>query len=411
MNTLHELEKRGLISQTSADLSKILDKKRTIYIGFDPTADSLQIGNLATLLLVKRVGLLGHKLIFLVGGATGMIGDPKEKGERSLLDTATVRSNSRALKKQIKKLLGTTSFRMVDNADWLKKVSFLEFLRDIGKHFTVNELIKHDIIRRRLETQDESISYTEFTYPLLQAYDFLTLYRKYKCEVQIAGADQWTNALSGVELVRRKEACEVFAITTPLITDASGKKFGKSEGNAVWLDAKKTSPFAFYQFWLTLPDEGLETYLKVYTFLSLGEIENLMMLHQKSPSKRRAQSILAQKVTEIVHGKETSFSVEAASDALFGNVSLASLSHGARAIILQEAHTHKVTTDMTLIESIVASTLVASKSDARRLIEGKGLSLNGRVVDSDRTLVPEDFTDGLALVRKGKHGMLVLILK
>lgn len=279
MQIVEDLKTRGLIEQTSSAPEITLAEPRTVYLGIDPTADSIQVGNLAVVLLMKRLGDAGHKLIFLVGGGTGMIGDPREKGERVLLDDATIRHNKKAISKQLKGLLGGVSFKMVDNADWLMKVQLVPFLRDIGKHFTVNDLVKRDLIKKRLETPDESISYTEFTYALLQGYDFLELYKKFGCTMQVGGSDQWTNMLSGVDLIRKKEGRQAFVLSMPLITDSNGKKFGKSEGNAIWLDPKKTSPFRFYQFWLQLPDEGIEKYLRVYTFLPVDKIDTLMELH------------------------------------------------------------------------------------------------------------------------------------
>ena len=252
-----ELKARGLIEHSSTTPGKILATPRTVYLGVDPSADSLQIGNLASILTMKRLGDAGHKLIFLVGGGTGMIGDPKEKGERAMLDEKTVAANTRALKSQLKRILGTASFQLLDNADWLSKVKLLPFLRGVGKYFTVNDLIKRDLIKKRIAASDESISYAEFSYALLQGYDYLTLYQKYGCDLQFGASDQWTNILSGVDLIHKKLGKDVYALTMPLITDAAGKKFGKSERNAIWLDAKKTSPFQFYQFWINLPGAGV----------------------------------------------------------------------------------------------------------------------------------------------------------
>ncbi|HQU07805.1 MAG: tyrosine--tRNA ligase [Parcubacteria group bacterium 21-54-25] len=411
MELAQELEARGLVADKTAALPEIFSKTRTVYLGIDPTADSAQIGNLAVVLLMKRLGMAGHKLIFLVGGATGMIGDPKEKGERALLDEKTVRANARALKKQLQGLLGKTRFRVVDNTTWLSKVPLVPFLRDIGKHFTVNELIKRDTIRRRLETPDESISYTEFTYTLLQGYDYLVLHQTYGCDLQIGASDQWTNILSGVELIRRKLGGEAHGLTAPLVTDATGKKFGKSEGNAVWLDPKKTSPFVFYQFWLNQPDAELDTYLKFYTFLSLEEIETLMTLHAQNPGDRVAQMKLAWEVTTLVHGEAAAKTAAEASKALFGGTPLASLSGAARAVVLREAPTHSVGAGTTLTDVLAESGLASSKGEARRLIEGKGVSLNGVLAEIDQLVSVDDFSHGLALLKKGRRDLLVLILK
>ncbi len=410
MDIVQELTARGLVADKTAELSEIFSKGRTVYVGIDPTAGSAQVGNLALFLTMKRMGMAGHTLIFLVGGATGMIGDPKEKGERALLARNTARANARALKKQLRGLMGNTPFRMVDNADWLLKVPLVSFLRDIGKHFTVNELIKRDTIRRRLETPDESISYTEFTYALLQGYDYLILNKKYGCDLQIGGSDQWTNILSGVELLRRKEQKQVYALTMPLVTDALGKKFGKSEGNTVWLDPKKTSPFLFYQFWVNQPDDMLETYLKFYTFLSLEEIKKCIVKHEQDPSARWAQMTLALKVTQLVHGKTAAESAAAAA-ALFGGAPFSSLSRKARSVALSEVPTLKIKTDTLITTTLVDGKLAASKGEARRLMEGKGISLNGKVILTDRQLSVTDFADSLALLKKGKRDILVLVLK
>jgi len=417
MTLAEELKSRGLIELSSAEPEQVLAAPRTAYLGIDPTADSIQVGNLAVVLLMKRLGDAGHKLVFLVGGGTGMIGDPKEKGERVMLDEKTVASNTHALEKQLKGILGHSSFKMVDNADWLKHVKLLPFLRDVGKHFTINDLIKREIIKKRLDAPDDSISYTEFTYALLQALDYLTLNEKYGVDLQVGGSDQWTNILSGVDLIRKRLGKQVYALGMPLVTDAAGKKFGKSEGNAIWLDPKKTSPFRFYQFWINLPDAGIEKYLQVYTFLSLPEIRVLMELHKQNPGERQAQETLARLVTEIVHGPVATAQCAAASDALFGDTPFHELSREALQVALAEAPsvalTKKDVADGSpLAEALVAGGLASSKSDARRLIKGKGITLSGQTItDPDLKVYNGDLTRGYALVRKGKQGVLILVLK
>ena len=417
MNLAKELKERGLAEHFSAPIEKILAVSRTAYNGFDPSADSLQIGNLASMLTMKRLGDAGHKLIFLVGGATGMIGDPKERGERPMLDEKTVAANTRALKAQLKKILGGVSFKTVDNADWLSKVKLLPFLRDVGKYFTVNDLIKRDLIKKRLDAPDESISYAEFSYALLQGFDYLTLHQEYGCDLQFGASDQWTNILSGVDLIHKKLGKEVYAFTMPLVTDSAGKKFGKSEGNAVWLDAKKTSPFSFYQFWINLPDAEIENYLKIYTFLSLTEIGALMELHRRNPAERQAQETLARLVTETVHGPAATAQVAAATDAIFGDTSFSELSREALAVALAEAPSvtlakKDVADGSSLTEALIAGGMASSKSDARRLIEGKGITLSGQTIENpDQKIYPGDFSAGHALVRKGKQGVLILVLK
>lgn len=417
MTFAEELKARGLVELSSASPKQMLDMPRTAYLGIDPTADSMQVGNLAVILLMKRLGDAGHKLVFLVGGGTGMIGDPKEKGERPMLSEKIVAANTRVLKNQLKSILGRTSFRMVDNADWLMSVKLVPFLRDVGKYFTVNDLIKREIIKKRLNTPDESISYTEFTYSLLQGLDYLTLHEKYGVDLQIGGSDQWTNILSGVDLIHKRLGKQVYALGMPLITDASGKKFGKSEGNAIWLDPKKTSPFQFYQFWINLPDAGIEKYLKAYTFLPLQEINVLMELHQRKPGERQAQETLARLVTEIVHGPAEAAHMSAAADALFGDTPFSELSREALQVALAEAPSitlakKDLESGMSLAEVLVTGGLASSKSDARRLIEGKGITLSGfQIADPSQELHLGDFPGGYALVRKGKQGVLILVLK
>lgn len=415
MNLAEELKARGLVEHVSAPIETILEKKRTVYLGVDPSADSMHAGNLLVVLLLKRLADAGHKIVLLVGGGTGMIGDPRDSGERALADTKIVEKNKRALKKQMQSIVGT-SVTLVDNADWLLKVKLIDFLRDIGKHFTVNELIKRDIIRRRLENPDDSISYTEFAYSLLQGYDYMILNKEKGVDLQIGASDQWTNILSGVELVRRKLGKEAFALTTPLVTDATGKKFGKSEGNAIWLDASKTSPFAFYQFWLNQQDSMVGSYLKMYTFIPVEEIDTLLSWHQENPGVRKAQKTLAQSVTALVHGERAASAAADASSALFGDTALSELDREARELVLKEVATLPVlkrdlSAGITVLDALATSSLASSKGDARRLIEGKGISLNGVSVSVDQKLIEGDFANGLAILKKGKRDVVILVLK
>jgi tyrosyl-tRNA synthetase len=409
-----DLRSRGLIDTTSAEPSIIFAKKRTVYLGVDPTADSMQAGNLVVVLLMKRLAYAGHNIILLVGGGTGMIGDPKEKGERPLIDARIVSKNKKALKEQFQQILGR-HVPVVDNADWLLKMTLVDFLRDIGKHFSVNELIKRDVIKRRLTTDEESISYTEFAYSLLQGYDYLVLHKKYGCDLQIGASDQWTNILSGVDLIRRKESGEAFALTCPLVTDATGKKFGKSEGNAIWLDPKKTSPYSFYQFWLNQGDTMVDTYLKFYTFLPVVEIDALIELHRRNPGRREAQRTLARLVTEIVHGKKVSDNCVNVSEVLYGERSLATLTREERTLVLSEAPTIEVSKEQLssgfgVVEALVQSSLSSSKTEARRLIEGKGVSVNGvLILASESTFTNDQFENNIAMLRRGKQIVLVVL--
>jgi tyrosyl-tRNA synthetase len=417
MTLPEELKARGLVEHTSSDLEETLAKPRVVYTGFDSSSDSLQIGNLAALLTMKRLGEAGHKLIFLAGGATSLIGDPKEAGERPMQDEKTVASNIRACKAQVKKIFGKTPFKLVDNADWLMRIELLPFLREVGKYFTVNDLIKREIIKKRLDNPDDSISFTEFSYSLLQGFDYYYLHKKQGVDLQIGGTDQWTNILSGVDLVHKKAGEKVYAFTIPLVTDAGGKKFGKSEGNAIWLDPKKTTPFDFYQFWINLPDSHVEQYLKIYTFLSLAEITMLMEVHKRNPAEREAQETLARLVTEIVHGPAVVAQCTAVADALFGETPFEELSREALQAVLGAAPSlalskRDLSEGMPLTDILVLGGLASSKSDARRSIEGKGITLSGLTIsDPDQKLFVNDLSKGHALIRKGKRGVLVLVLK
>jgi len=416
MNLVEELQARGLVEHVSAPIETILSEKRTVYLGVDPSADSMHAGNLLVVLMMKRLALAGHKIMLLVGGGTGMIGDPRDSGERTLADRKIVEKNKKALKAQMQRIVGT-QVTVVDNADWLLKVNLIDFLRDIGKHFTVNELVKRDIIKRRLENPDDSISYTEFAYSLLQGYDYLVLNKEKGVDLQIGASDQWTNILSGVELIRRKAGKTAYALTTPLVTDSTGKKFGKSEGNAIWLDAAKTSPYAFYQFWLNQPDDMVGTYLKMFTFLPVTEIDTLLDWHMANAQARKAQRTLAHAVTEIVHGMKAADAAASTSSALFGEIALSELDQGARFVVLSEAPTltvlrKDIANGLTVLDALATSPLSSSKSDARRLIEAKGVSLNGNTVDTiDQKLRSEDFSTGLALLKKGKRDVCILVLK
>jgi len=378
MTLSQELTERGLVEHSSADVEKIFSESRTVYIGSDPTADSLHVGHLAWVTLLKRLYDAGHTPILLVGGGTGMIGDPKEKGERSLLSEKVVDANAKKLRAQLSKLLTTTRrLRMVNNADWLRKVKLIPFLRDVGKHFTVNDLIKRDLIKKRLDTPDESISYTEFTYSLLQAYDFWQLHQKYKCNLQIGASDQWTNMLSGVDLIRKQEGEEVFALAIPLITDASGRKFGKSEGNAVWLDAEKTSPYEFYQFWLGVEDAKVIDYLHIYTFLPLAEIAEIQKEHEAHPEKRYAQKVLAREVTTFVHGLDSAEKAQNVSTLLFEGGDIQSLSRDEKNMLLSGAPSYKVSTSMTLLELVTSAGLAQSNREGRTFIESGSIYIDG----------------------------------
>lgn len=399
MTLAQELQDRGLVQESSADLESIFSQERTVYIGTDPTADSLHVGHLAWIVLMKRLGDAGHKLILLVGGGTGMIGDPKEKGERTLLAEDIIDKNARALRDQLSRLVGE-GVTMVDNAEWLRQVRLLEFLRDIGKHFTVNDLVKRDLIKRRLETPDESISYTEFTYALLQAYDFRELNQRYGCDLQIGASDQWTNILSGVDLIRKKDGKEVFALAIPLVTDSTGRKFGKSEGNAVWLDGKRTSPYQFYQFWFNVDDAKAGDYLKIYTELPLAEIGAIMQQQQADPAARLAQKRLAEEVTRFVHGAEAPEQVARVSAMLFGDEPID------ETLLRDYAPTYEGASGQPLVEVLVGSGLAKSKREAREFIESGAVSFGGEKVTEVEVAAS---VNGPTILKRGKRNAVVLI--
>jgi tyrosyl-tRNA synthetase len=411
-----ELEKRGLVAQTGGgELTDILAEKRTMYVGVDPTADSMHMGNLVPIILMKHLSDAGHTPFLLVGGGTGMIGDPKESGERSMLDDKTLQKNIKAIRGQLSGLLETKSLKVVNNADWLKQVKLIDFLRDIGKHFTINQLIKRDIIKRRLETEEDSISYTEFSYSLLQGYDYLHLNKKYGVDLQLGGSDQWSNIISGVDLIRRKESKTAYALTTPIVTDkTTGKKFGKSEGNAVWLDSKKTSPLAFYQFWLNVTDANVAEYLKIFSFSSLKKIESVVEKHLTEPHKRIAQKQLAKDVTTFVHGAEITKSVQKVSELLYGSKKISSLSTTDKQLIINETKSHGVTKaqsikGLSIVDALISLDLASTKSEARRLIEANAVKIANRAVSIDFSITQKDYKDGLVLIKKGKsHGAVFL---
>lgn len=408
MDLIRDLEARGLIEKTSADVGKVLGTKRTVYLGVDPSADSMHAGNLLVVLMLRRLAQAGHAIVLIVGGGTGMIGDPRESGERPLVDARTVARNKSALKTQMQRIVGTR-VRVVDNADWLLKVKLVDFLRDVGKHFTINELIKRDIIRRRIEDPNDSISYTEFAYSLLQGYDYLVLNQKYGVDLQIGASDQWTNILSGVELIRKKAGREAFALVTPLVTDENGKKFGKSEGNAIWLDAKKTSPYAFYQFWYRQPDSRVETYLNYFTFLEPVEIQGIMAEHQQHPEMRKAQELLAGEVTQLVHGEKAMQSAQKITAVEYSGANIATLSASERKEFETMVAHYKLKDDDTVLSAFVNGGLVASKGEARRLMEGSGLKINGETIGADRPFANSDFKDGVAQIQRGKVSKLRVI--
>jgi tyrosyl-tRNA synthetase len=408
MKLSEELTARGFIHQhTGESAADIFDgDTRTIYHGIDPSADSAHAGNMVIWVLLRHLVNHGHKVIFLVGGGTGMIGDPKPDSERVLQDISITDGNVEKIKTQAMRLIGggATPITFVNNKDWLAAAGLLTFLRDIGKHFTINELIKKDAISKRLESEN-GLSYTEFAYPLLQGYDYLVLHREHNCTVQIGGSDQWGNIISGVDLIRRKEQKIVHAVTVPLVVDKStGKKFGKSEGNAVWLDATKTTPYQLYQFWLNTNDESVIDYLKLFTFLSLEEIKKIETDHLANPAERIAQNKLATAVVSFVHTKNMADISTKIGTFLFSNnrQSLTELSDEDRQLIKQHAPITIVAGGCLLIDILVQTGLASSKREAREFIEGGAVAINDTVVTTFDTAVTTSLWGTLAIVRRGK---------
>jgi tyrosyl-tRNA synthetase len=412
MSLSKELIERGFIHQFTSTLEEVVDgEKRTIYHGIDPSADSAHAGNFVIWMLLKHLAKAGHKIIFLVGGGTGMIGDPKPDTERQLKSSEQVDKNVQKLKIQAEKLFAGYDVEFVNNLEWLGELKLIDFLRDVGKHYTVNELIKKDAIATRLQGE-AGLSYTEFAYPLLQGYDYYQLFKTKGCTVQVGGSDQWGNIISGVELVRRKEHVEVDAITVPLIVDkVTGKKFGKSEGNAVWLDAEKTSPYQFYQFWLNISDGSVVDYLKLFTLLELSEIQEITKEFEVNPGNRAAQKKLAYFVTEIVHGKDSTVAAQKVSEILFGGASFDGLSETEKDMLLETAPSTKLAQEGNIVDILVGVSLATSKREARTFIESGAVEVNGeKVSDLEKVVSDKDSISGLILLKRGKKMLHLLEL-
>lgn len=414
MSLAQELQERGFIHQVSGPSLKVIidDEKRTIYHGIDPSADSAHVGNMVIWMLLRHLAQAGHSIVFLVGGGTGMIGDPKPDAERQLKNEQLVQENVAKIKEQAERFFIGYNIQFVNNYEWLGELKVIDFLRDIGKHYTVNELIKKDAIATRL-TSDTGLSYTEFAYPLLQGYDYLQLFETKNCTLQVGGSDQWGNIISGVELVRRKKQAEVYAVTVPLIIDkATGKKFGKSEGNAVWLDATKTSPYQFYQFWLNVSDESVVEYLRLYTFLSLEKITEIENLFSSNPGERLAQKSLAFAVTEIVHGAEAAAAASNVSAILFGGKSITELSDTELDMLLANAPKQSVNLGDEILNVLVSTNLASSKREARTFVESGAVSINEqKVTTSDMKISKDLFFKEMALLRRGKKHLSVITTK
>ncbi|MDB6121883.1 MAG: tyrS [Pedosphaera sp.] len=423
MNIYEELEWRGLIADCTDKeelLKRLGSAPITLYAGFDPTSDSLHVGNLVPLLGLRRFQLLGHHPIALAGGATGSIGDPSGKtAERQLLTKEVLDANIASVKEQLRKLLDfdtkSNPARLLDNAAWIAPISYLEFLRDIGKHFSVNMMVAKESVRARMEDRDSGISYTEFSYMLLQAFDFYHLRKETNCELQIGGSDQWGNITAGTDLCRKKLSAHVFGLTLPLITNADGSKFGKSVAGAIWLDPKKTSVYRFYQFWIRTDDRDVVRYLKYFTFLTREEIEALEKQHTENPGAREAHKALAKAMTDLIHGPQATTEAIRASEILFGG-ELSGISESTFNDIVGEVPTKDIEKSklegagIPLVELLVHSGLTPSKGQARKDIEGGGVNLNNvREANFQRAVLTSDLLFGkYLLLRKGKRNYVVI---
>jgi tyrosyl-tRNA synthetase len=415
MNLIEELRWRGMIQDIMPGTEELLSKEMVSgYIGFDPTADSLHIGSLVPILLLVHLQKAGHKPIALVGGATGMVGDPSGKSEeRNLLSEEILNHNQQGIKRQLEKFLdfngGERSAEMVNNYDWFKEYSFLNFIRDVGKHITVNYMMAKDSVKKRIEG-DTGMSFTEFTYQLVQGYDFLWLYENKKCKLQMGGSDQWGNIVTGTELIRKKTGGEAFAFTCPLITKADGGKFGKTEKGNVWLDPQKTSPYQFYQFWLNASDEDGEKWIKIFTFLSKEEVESILSDHKKDAAKRILQKRLAEEITKFVHGKDELAKAIETTEKLFSNknASAESLSvedmEGLEGIVLIDVPKQALAEGIDLVSFLVEAKIFSSKGEARKMIQGGGVSINRKKVESEKMKIENSFLlhDQYILVQKGR---------
>ena len=391
----------------------------TAYVGIDPTADSLHIGHLVSIMLLKHLQMAGHKPLAVVGGATGMIGDPSFKAqERKLLTVEEIQHNVQCIRHQLERFLDfdnpVNGAEICNNYDWMKDYLFLDFIRDVGKHITVNYMMTKDSVKKRMET---GISFTEFSYQLLQGYDFLTLYRTKGCKLQMGGSDQWGNITTGTELIRRMEGGEAFALTCPLITKADGTKFGKTEKGNVWLDAERTSPYEFYQFWLNVSDEDAERYIKIFTMLDRETIESLIAEHREDPGQRKLQKVLAREITTMVHGQAEYDNAVAASQMLFGNATseaLRKLDERTFLAVFGGVPTFEIKKEELpcgLLDLLAVKTQVfPSKGEARKMVQGGGVSLNkDKVGDIDYQVSENDILDGkYILAQKGKKNYFII---
>ncbi len=410
MSLYKELKERKLIQDSTENLQEVLDKEKPVfYIGADPTADSLHLGNLLGYITARRLADAGLKPILIVGGGTGRIGDPKPDAERALLDEETLNKNKNSIEKQVKNLLKVDDLLVIDNYEWLGKFSLLDFLRDIGKNFTVNNLVKKDAIAERLKS-DIGLSYTEFAYPLLQATDFYHLFVNYNCKLQIGGSDQWGNIVAGVDLIRKKTGKKAYAFTFPLLIDkATGKKFGKSEGNAVWLDENKTSAFKLYQFFINQPDEMMDELFLKLSLKSLNEIRDITSSWRKSPETRLAQKELGFEIVSFVHGEQKAQSAKEVSEILFGK-SFNALSKETKDMLVSEAPSFDFRSLQAkdMIELLIETELAKSKREAREFLQSGAVKNFDEKLSLDASLEELRFIDGVSIIKRGKKNLIVL---
>ena len=402
MKLSEELQWRGFWNQTTFTDDKLIDSENfTLYLGTDPSADSLHVGHLAVYMMVRHFLERGHKVFLLVGGGTGMIGDMRDTEERNLLPYEEIEHNKQALKSQVLRIFAGRDFTLVDNADWLADLELLPFLRDIGKNFNMADLVSREFFKARINN-GKGLSFAEFTYTLLQGYEFWHLFNQYGVNLQIGGSDQWGNLLSGVDLIRKKENAEVYAMTAPLLINKStGRKFGKSEGGAVWLDENKTSVYKFYQFWLNVDDESAIEYMKIFTMLDRDTIEAIAENHAVNPGARSAQKVLAREVTDIVHGSARRESVERVTEVLFGGGDFKKLSDDDLGALAEEIPC--VDAGIDVIEALVKSGAVGSNGEAKRLLKSGAISLNGEKLAENKVV------NDTSLLKKGKNTFVLIM--
>lgn len=429
MNFVEELKWRGMIHDIMPGTEEQLAKEQTTaYVGIDPTADSLHVGHLVSVMMMKHLQMAGHKPIFIIGGATGMIGDPSGKSqERNLLDEDTIRRNMEGIHAQLSRFIDFNSSAsnaaiMLNNYDWMKEFSFLDFIRDIGKHITVNYMMSKDSVKRRLTGEyADGMSFTEFTYQLVQGYDFLYLRKNYNCLLQMGGSDQWGNITTGGELIRRKEGVEAYGLTWPLMTKSDGKKFGKTESGNIWLDPKRTSPYKFYQFWLNSTDEDAARYIKIFTILPPAEIDALIAEHSEAPHLRKLQKTLAKEITCLIHGEENYETALEASQILFGNATSETLKKIDEDTFLSvfegvpqyEISAADLKAGITIVDFLADKTaIMSSKGEARRALKGNGISINKEKVNEE-TIVNEShlIDEKYILAQSGKKNYFLVVVK